>query len=144
MIYVTYEWVMSHVSESYHICRNHVTHMYIRRVDAFCHTHAYVLSHIYMSHVTCMHEPSHTYELVPNCSMWVAVALDFRMPHICMSPVIFMYESCHTYAWVMSYVCMSHVTHMHRCLTRECLYGVAMIRRLLKIIGFFYRISSLL
>jgi len=35
------------------------------------------------------------------------------MSYIYMSHVTHMHESCHTYTWVMSYIYMSHVTHMH-------------------------------
>jgi len=35
------------------------------------------------------------------------------MSHICMSHVTHMNESCHTYAWVMSHICMSHIALMN-------------------------------
>ena len=48
--YVTYEWVMSHISMS------HVTH-----INESCHTYQWVMSHVWMSPVTHINESCHTY-----------------------------------------------------------------------------------
>ena len=98
------------------------------------------------SYVTETHS-CHTYEWVTS--------------HIWMIRVANMNESCHTCEWVMSQIWMSHVTHMNESFRKYELsyiwmrrvanmneschtYGVATISRLLKIIGLFCRISSLL
>jgi len=77
------------------------------------------------------------------------------------SRVTYMTESCYTYEWVMSHIWMSHVKHVnescsttrhtHKCTHthihtawRSTWYEVAMISRLLKIVGLCCRISSLL
>jgi len=49
----------------------------------------------------------------------------------------------HTCTMQILPVCISYVTHVHLYICRMC-YGVATISRLLKIIGLFFRISSLL
>ena len=79
------------------------------------------MSHIWMNHIAHVNESRHTYERV--------------MSHTWMRHVTHTDESCHTYEWVMSYIRKS------RCVIHD---GVATIGRLLKIIGFFCRIWSLL
>jgi len=85
-----------------------------------------------MRHATHMNESCHAYESCPTN-----------------------YESCHTYEWIMSHIWvipqiwvmlhmwMSHVTDKteSRCVVCN---GVATISRLLKIVGLFCRISSVL
>jgi len=157
--YHTSKWVTSHIWMS------HVTHLNESsqgwfRVTCVAYPKAkrwvmsHVMSHTWMSHVTHMNESYHT-------SKWV-------MSHIWMSHVAHLNESCHTSEWVMSHIWMSHVTgltlsdvyripqgkemshvtHIMRHVTlvyKSCLtYGVATISRLLKILGLFCRISSLL
>ena len=58
--HVTYEWVMSHINESYHIWMSHVPHQWVMSyMNESCHT--------WMSHVTyervmsCIHDTAHSY-----------------------------------------------------------------------------------
>ena len=84
--------------------------------------YARVISHTRMSHVTDTITACHSYE--------------WGMSRIWMSHVILMNESCQAY---------KHVTHMNASTPRQVeQYGVATINRLLKIIGLFCRIYSLL
>ena len=109
------------------------------------HTYEWVTSHIWMRHVAHMNESHHTYEWdTSHTYEWVT-------SHIWMSHVTRTNESRHTYEWVTSHTWMSHVTHAnesrhtHALMSRDmCDYGVATISRLLKNIGLFCRISSLL
>ena len=78
-----------------------------------------------MNHVTCIYASCYTYtnksctstsntQKHGSCHTYAWV-----MSHVCMSHVTRMHESCHTYAWVMSHVWMSHVTRMHESCTWE-------------------------
>jgi len=97
----TYEWVVQHVNDSWHIWKSHVTHM-----NESCHTHEWVMSLTWISHVTYMDASCHAYA-------WV-------MSHIWMSQGTHTNESRHTYEWVMSHEWMNHGTHMNEsCHTYE-------------------------
>jgi len=106
-----------------------------------------VLSRIWVSHGTRMHTSCHTV----MSHIWTFVTRSSHVTH--------MNESWHAHIWVMSH---SHVTHIKPCYARKdaysrtqvcrrnmcqnpyVCYGVATMSRLLKIIGLFCRISSLL
>jgi len=154
----TYEWVMSHIwmshithmTESYHayewvmshIWLSHVTHM-----TESCHTYEQVMLHIWMSHVT---QSSSWKTRSRRTARTAHSSLEDWMSH-----ATHVNELCHTCEWVMSHIWLSHVTHMNesyyavkKC--KDCTlkswklngqscytYGVAMISRLLKIIGLF-------
>jgi len=85
----------------------------------------WVMSHVWMSHVTHMNESCHTCESCPT--------YERIMSHIWVIPHI----------WVMLHMWMTHVTDKteSRCVVCN---GVATISRLLKIIGLFCRILSVL
>jgi len=115
---VTYEWVMVHINESWHIWMSHGTYEWVMALDMThyqSHTWmSHIKSHIWMSkwaiHM-CHDSFSHTYERVlPMC-------------HDSFSHIYV--KSSHTY-WLIS-------SHGHI----DMSYGVATISRLLKMIGFF-------
>jgi len=87
-----YEWVIlrmyaSHIKESFHIWKSHVTH-------------EWVTAHTQMNHGAHMNESWHTYEWVMShtCKHMneSCHAYEWVMAHIWMSHVTHMIESCHT------------------------------------------------
>ena len=62
--HVTYEWVMSHMSESCHTRVSHVTHEWVmsHMSDMTRVTYEWVMSHISMSHVTHLNESCHEHQ----------------------------------------------------------------------------------
>ena len=56
--------------------------------------------HTYMSYFTLLRE-----------SCRILIASRRAMTPAVLTPVTYMNESCHTHEWVMSYICVSHVTH---------------------------------
>ena len=134
----TYEWVsriymshVTHINESCHTYDSVMSHM-----NESCHTYEWVMSHIWMSHVTHMNQSYH---------IWMSHVTHMNEScHIWMSHVTHMHELCHTcewvmcnaYTWVMSRIWMSYACH-NICSQRHC---VAMISRLLQMVGLFCRI----
>jgi len=89
-----------------YICAMPRSHMYVWHDSFICVTltavcnrdvrhMTRVMSRIWMSHDTCMNESCHTYVTA--------------VTRVC--------QSCRKCKWVMSHVCMSHVTHMTRVMT---------------------------
>jgi len=119
MIYVTYEWVMSHMNESCHVWMSHVTYAWVMsHMNESCHvwmsnaiyewgmSHMNESCHICMSHVTYGWVMTHMYE---SWHIWMShITYEWVTSH--------MDESCHirtshvTHAWVMSH--MNESCHM--------------------------------
>jgi len=124
VVWVTYQWVTSHVSMSP-----------ITRMNESCHAYEWVMSRVWTHHVTRMNESCHTYEWVMSyiyarvsksmvdccCSSpYSCTACAWVKSHVWTSHVTRMNESCHTYEWVMSHAWTSHVTRMNEsCHTHE-------------------------
>jgi len=103
----TYEWVMSHIWMS------HVTYM-----NESCRIYECMRSHIWMSHDTHMNEScrKHKWVTAPTnkscCTYKRVMQHKNELCNIWMSCFTRIHGSCHAYKWVMSYIWMSHVTHM--------------------------------
>jgi len=160
----SYEWVMSHTwishgkyVESCHSYPGIILHICICMTSRESwHTYEWVMSHICMSHGEYI-ESCHTHKLVMANMLSHVTHIDISfqtyahlksreswhtyewvMSHICMSHVTHINESCHTYKWVMSHIWMSHGENIESC--QSSWYGVATISRLLKIMCLFCRI----
>jgi len=145
----TYGWVMSHISMrrgthiniSWHIFDGEfVDGMLMEFPDRMswhthknesCHTYEWVMSHKSMRHVTHISASCHTHQCV--------------MSHTSMHHVTHINASCHTYQCVVAHISQGiREWHLMQSLHLISWSGVATISRLLKIIGLFCRISSLL
>jgi len=107
---------ISYVARMYGVC-----YTCMRRV-----THACAVSHIKMSHVelrtgwqrcigclmlqVCFHKRATNYRTLLRKITYKDKA-SYASPRHCMRLVTDPHESYHTCAWVMSYICTSHVTH---------------------------------
>jgi len=135
----------SHMSHTYvtHICDSHMWLTYVWDICESCEVYLAVHVHIYI----CI------YIHICDSHMWLTY-----VTHICdasrpqASPVTHMDESCHTCEWVTSHIWMSRVTRVdgpcHTCKWVMShivqLSPLSRVSRLLKIIGLFCRISSIL
>jgi len=126
---------------------SHTWMSYVTHVNDSCHTYEWVLSRMRMSHVTHIRESCHTYEWVllqvprplhfcsrykswmshPNMNESHCNTLQHTATR-CNTLSLFLLQvtsdtwikPCHTYECVMSYIWMSHVTHMNEsCHTYE-------------------------
>ena len=94
MSHVTYEWVMSHIYESIHIWMSHVTYavwmIHVQAVKSHDRSrhlqqHMDESCHIWMSHITYKRVMSHMNE---SCHIWMShVAYERFMSHTCTSHV---------------------------------------------------------
>ena len=148
----TYDWVMSHIWMSHvtrmnESCHTHPELQNSRKSQSLglvihmkdsCHTYELVRSHICMSHVTRMNESCHTHPELQNLRKSQSTT---EKASIGKSRWL-INNSRHMYEWVMTNIWTSHVTNVHK--SCQTAYGVAMISRLLKIIGLSCRISPLL
>jgi len=102
MSHVTYTWVMSHMS--------HITHRDPIDVGSvtlgLIRDRITLLAHIWTSHGTHTHDSCHTYARV-------MLHIETWTPSGAWQLASFVTEllSWQTYEWVMSHICMSHVTH---------------------------------
>ena len=147
-----YDWVMSHIWMSHvtrmnESCHTHPELQNSRKSQSLglvihmkdsCHTYEWVRSHICMSHVTRMNESCHTHPELQNLRKSQSTT---EKASIGKSRWL-INNSRHMYEWVMTNIWTSHVTNVHK--SCQTAYGVAMISRLLKIIGLSCRISPLL
>ena len=161
----TYEWGTWHTYKWY--C---VTHMNdtVSHIWTWYSWHG--VSHIWMKHMShiSMIQMSHIW-MIYTSHIWMIHRL---MPRIRMSRAkgytchtyewntchTYEWNTCHTYKWCcvthmnethVTYMNETHITHMNDTqtyvtYTNASCYGVALINRLLKIIGLFCRISCLL
>jgi len=138
MSHVTYEWVMSHMNDSYHIWKSLDTYEWVM-------THMNLSCHMWMGHVTCewvmlhMNEPH--YEVISHvneswrrcesCHIWMShVTYEWVMsdmneschkachirPRIRRARVT-CHESCHTwptYVWVVSHTWPTNASNLTR------------------------------
>ena len=95
---------MSHVNESCHIWRSHVTHEWVMsHMNETCHTYMEVMTEVgTISHVTCKWVTSHMNE---SCHIWMShVTYEWVRSH--------MNESCHIWMSHVTYErVMSHMNH---------------------------------
>jgi len=158
----TFEWVMSHKqmvaerqvyssnAESYayvmwYKCACVMSHVSISHVT--CMSHSRHMSHVWVSHVTCTSHSCHIYQYlrspvysgdlwmshVTRMNLYRAVCVVRWFSHTQMIRVVNMNESCHIFdeshdVWINRVTC-----------ERDMSYGVATIRRLLKIMCLFYK-----
>jgi len=79
------------------------------------------MSHMWMRHVKRTNESCHTCETCGFAMSWLKCTITYEwvMSCVCISHITRMNESCDTYKWVMSHMWMSHVTRMNEsCYTR--------------------------
>jgi len=134
---------LSHTTQMNESCHTYpVTHSYV--FDSFIRVINelfIVMSHIWMSHVTQMNESCHTYPVTHMNDLFIRV---IWLPFICVTWLIHTCDMTLSYVWYCSFVYVAWFIHMCDMTHSYVWYGVATISRLLKIIGLFWRIWSLL
>jgi len=166
MSHVTYQWVMSHINESCHISMRHTSSkmwhmwtMHVTWISESCVTRQRCMSHVYVSRVTCMNMETISGVVVVVSKGFVTTSPSYLTWDLSHDAWLLSRESCHerliswlmsrttNITWRMPFVTwiMSRTTHVSRSWQiRHLTHDICHVSRLLKIIGLFHRISSLL